>query len=87
MRPTAFSLYATPLVLIPYLLLVPPILVGRTWMHNQPPTHAQEADVSGILYTRQSSQETVEFRKNVDVAHPLSKDDGQSRFTYGINAI
>lgn len=75
MRPTAFSLYATPLVLIPYLLLVPPILVARTWMHNQPPTQAQEANVCDSI------------RKKADVTHPLHKNDGQSRFTYGISAI
>lgn len=85
MRP--LSLYATPLVLIPYLLLVPPILVARTWMHNQPPTHAQEADECGMLQLGQSSKATVELRKKVDVAHPLNSTDGQSRFTYGISAI
>ena len=75
MRPTALPLYATPLVIIPYLLLVPPILMARTWMHNQPPTHAQEADVCDSI------------RKKADVAHPLRKPSGQSRFTYGISAI
>ncbi len=87
MRPTAFSLFATPLVLIPYLLLVPPILVARTWMHNQPPTQAQEADWCEILQQSQSSKATVELRKKADVAHPLHKNNGQSRFTYGISAI
>jgi hypothetical protein len=87
MRPTALSLYATPLVLIPYLLLVPPILVARTWMHNQPPTQAQEADLCETLQQSQSSKTNVELRKKADVAHPFHKGDGQSRFTYGISAI
>jgi hypothetical protein len=71
MRTHTFSLYATPLLLIPYLLLVPPILVARTWMHSQPPTQAQEADLRGDVRQSQSSRANVESRKEVDVAHPF----------------
>ena len=75
MRTSSIPLVATPLILVPYLFIVPPILALRTWM-DPVPTHTIRADVTGSSPEEQAGGAAPEDRANA-----------QSRFTYGIRAI
>jgi len=79
MRTLPLPLAAAPLILVPYLLLVPPILAVRTWV-DPATTSASCADVAG-------SDDLGEAGWTQPLHRVLKRRSDQSRLTYGIRAI